>query len=278
MYRITNKVENQTRDYPSKDAMLIDLEGVNDKFLELNLTGMFEVTVLDKKGKVLGEGTFELPVLTKQILHDTVEKVLSTFTTQSKEEPKAEVPPAPVNSSTQQAILPTPPTPTVSPTPPKTNRKQASQSWKSWLSLALALVALALSCYSLTASLTKAPEAVKTRTVVQTKENQGEEHSVDVFSRYFLGAYYGQSKNLSDYLSDNLSDTDMKPSDKGQPVSVLLEKTEKKDKTTTVTYVIALKDGDETTTKRVAFSVQKDTDSTYGFSVTSDLEVSNYPK
>ncbi|MFM0818459.1 hypothetical protein [Streptococcus suis] len=105
------------------------------------------------------------------------------------------------------------------------------------------------------------------------------EHQVDVFSRYFLPNYYsGQKENLVDFLSDG--DAKYTVPKIGTLQSVILEQMtyDSDAKEYQVTYVLAVKQEEKTTSLRLSFTVKVSESSKYGFVVTTEPMETSYLK
>lgn len=117
-------------------------------------------------------------------------------------------------------------------------------------------------------------QEVKELESFKTNENQ-----VDVFSRYFLPAYYSGNKEL---LSQFLSDGNAKYTvpESGTLQSVILESLvfDPETKEYTVTYVLSVKKSEGSSNIRLSFSVKEMKKSKYGFVVTTEPQESNYVK
>lgn len=106
------------------------------------------------------------------------------------------------------------------------------------------------------------------------------EHSADVFSRYFLSYYYsGNKDSLSEFLSDG--DAKYTQPDKATVSSALLESiklTDSDKNTYELTYVVTTtKSSDSSTaTNRITFEIQKDNNATYGYVIISEPVTSPY--
>lgn len=110
-----------------------------------------------------------------------------------------------------------------------------------------------------------------------TQKLVDEEHQIDVFSRYFLPNYYsGKKENLVDFLSDG--DAKYTVPKEGSLQSVILEKLryDSKTKEYSVTYVLAVKKDDKTSSIRLGFIVKADVSAKYGFVVTTEPKESDY--
>ena len=107
-----------------------------------------------------------------------------------------------------------------------------------------------------------------------TVSDMSDEHEVDVFSRYFIGAYLTNS-DLNNFISSKVSN---KPFDKVTTTAVLLEKAQTKDKQTyEMTYVVSYNKDDKTKSSRFKFTVKKAKKAMYGYEVTKLPKESDYP-
>ena len=105
---------------------------------------------------------------------------------------------------------------------------------------------------------------------IQTKTGE-----LDAFSRYFLPAYYSDKGKMDDFVDPQLR-LDRQP---GQLQSVILESSLIVDEETyKLTYVVAVKDGENRSQKRLVVTVKEEPAAPYGFQVIAKPELSNYPK
>lgn len=108
----------------------------------------------------------------------------------------------------------------------------------------------------------------------QQKESQtlaSAEHAIDVFSRFFLPNYYsGNKEALTDFLSDG--DAKYTQPESGTLQSVILESVtyDSSDKTYQVTYVVAVKQDDTTSSRRLTYTVKASKSSRYGYVITTE--------
>lgn len=113
----------------------------------------------------------------------------------------------------------------------------------------------------------------------QLKELVSTEHQIDVFSRYFLPNYYsGKKENLRDFLSTG--DVKYTVPQEGKLSSVILEKLhyDVKTKAYEPTYVLSVKQGNQTKTVRLQFTVVASKVAKYGYTITTEPIVSDYLK
>ncbi|MCF2565206.1 hypothetical protein JQM70_01355 [Streptococcus pasteurianus] len=104
-----------------------------------------------------------------------------------------------------------------------------------------------------------------------TQNIVNEEHQIDVFSRFFLPNYYsGNKEALTDFLSDG--DAKYTQPESGTLQSVILEAVtyDSSDKTYQVTYVVAVKQDDTTSSRRLTYTVKASKTSRYGYVITTE--------
>lgn len=143
-----------------------------------------------------------------------------------------------------------------------------------WLvaSLLLAIAGFGASAFAL-AQLSQKSEQL-TYLYQQQKETQSlisAEHQIDVFSRFFLPNYYsGNKEALTDFLSDG--DAKYTQPESGTLQSVILEAVtyDSSDKTYQVTYVVAVKQDDTTSSRRLTYTVKASKSSRYGYVITTE--------
>lgn len=173
----------------------------------------------------------------------------------------------------------------VSPVPPPVKQETSSNSktirrltvW--WIaSLLLAVAGFGMSAFAL-AQLSQKTEQV-TYLYQQQKETQSlisAEHQIDVFSRFFLPNYYsGNKETLTDFLSDG--DAKYTQPESGTLQSVILESVtyDSSDKTYQVTYVVAVKQDDTTSSCRLTYTVKASKSSRYGYVITTEPSETPY--
>lgn len=107
------------------------------------------------------------------------------------------------------------------------------------------------------------------------KTIQSKTGELDSFSRYFLPAYYSDKGKMDDFVAPQLT-LDRQP---GQLQSVILESSLMVNEATyQLTYVVAVKDGENRSQKRLVVTVKEEPSAPYGFQVIAKPELSNYPK
>lgn len=171
------------------------------------------------------------------------------------------------------------------PVPPPVKQETSSNSktirrltvW--WIaSLLLAVAGFGMSAFAL-AQLSQKTEQV-TYLYQQQKETQSlisAEHQIDVFSRFFLPNYYsGNKETLTDFLSDG--DAKYTQPESGTLQSVILESVtyDSSDKTYQVTYVVAVKQDDTTSSRRLTYTVKASKSSRYGYVITTEPSETPY--
>ncbi|HEL1582372.1 hypothetical protein [Streptococcus suis] len=153
-----------------------------------------------------------------------------------------------------------------------------SQIMISVLTLFLVLGSIALSTYTLlglqsdNTKIQELSEQVAHYQLVQQKQP-----AVDLFSRYFLPAYFsGQEKQVKKYLAEELAQ-DLPELPSGQLQSVILESLTVEEEQFQLTYVVVVKDAETVSNYRLNFTVQEDEKSEYGYQVTSLPKQESYP-
>jgi hypothetical protein len=117
--------------------------------------------------------------------------------------------------------------------------------------------------------------SVVSKELSDLKTIQSKTGELDAFSRYFLPTYYSDKGKMDDFVDPQLV-LDRQP---GQLQSVILESSLMVDDATyQLTYVVAVKDGENRSQKRLVVTVKEDPAARYGFHVIAKPELSNYPK
>ena len=117
--------------------------------------------------------------------------------------------------------------------------------------------------------------SVVSKELSNLKTIQSKTGELDAFSRYFLPAYYSDKGKMDDFVAPQLV-LDRQP---GQLQSVILESSLMVDEATyQLTYVVAVKDGENRSQKRLVVTVKEEPAARYGFQVIAKPELSNYPK
>lgn len=303
-FQVTNLQTNKISEFTNRAQFLYEMEQIETRHLATNTMGRYKLTHLNAKtNEVLEEKTVEIPPTEgdlQQSLKDfgLVAEGGGLF---SRRKPKQalKVPPQSVsepedsnsvNIDEVEQSAPISDTKTNLPTSnPTSNNVGPSLSYTgsrlnivSFGKIVAWLVVLFLALYGAGVSHTIAvglkSGAIKTTqsTPKQTStvNDMSDEHEVDVFSRYFIGAYLTNS-DLNNFISSKVSN---KPFDKVTTTAVLLEKAQTKDKQTyEMTYVVSYNKDDKTKSSRFKFTVKKAKKAMYGYEVTKLPKESDYP-
>ena len=104
------------------------------------------------------------------------------------------------------------------------------------------------------------------------KTIQSKTGELDAFSRYFLPALYSDKGKMADFVAPQLT-IDRQA---GQLQSVILESSLIVDEATyQLSYVVAVKDGENRSQKRLVVTVKEEPSAHYGFQVIANPELSN---
>lgn len=279
MYRLTNLTQNTTTTYKNRDLVYQALERENAKVKHQQAEAVLLVEELDKKNVVIYQEDIYLPfegIVDSLFLKpgtvnnkEATEKESNTslFKRQSKSnrlpqtlEEKAEVP----------ALKHETPKP----------RPSSKRSFGVFLGRVLVLLGLVGSLTLAGLSLTLVYHQEKQLTAVSEelsnlKTIQSKTGELDAFSRYFLPAFYSDKGKIADFVAPQLT-LDRQA---GQLQSVILESSVIVDEATyQLTYVVAVKDGENRSQKRLVVTVKEEPSAPYGFQVIAKPELSNYPK
>ena len=135
-------------------------------------------------------------------------------------------------------------------------------------SLTLAGLSLTL-VYHQEKQLTAVSEELSNLKTIQSKTGE-----LDAFSRYFLPAFYSDKGKIADFVAPQLT-IDRQA---GQLQSGILESSLMVDEATyQLTYVVAVKDGENRSQKRLVVTVKEEPSAPYGFQIIAKPELSNYP-
>lgn len=262
MFRIQNLGTGQEQEFPNRAALLLGLEGEENRCLQLNQTATFQVFHLDKNQEVLESMELTIPSSggedVKMLLGDfgLKKEESKAFWKRGRQKPKEEKESKTSNLSKTQVS------------------SHSSTLLGSGLKALVLLVALLLSCVSLWVSLSTKEE--KTKSTTKT-EQVTIDQKADVFCRYFIGNYFSNSSARKDFVSKTL-DLDQLTVEKATTLSVLLESQTTKQTTTTLTYVISCRYDDETTeNKRLTLTVKENKEAKYGYLVTKLPQLTAYP-
>ena len=279
MYRLTNLTQNTTTTYKNRDLVYQALERENAKVKHQEAEAVLLVEELDKKNVVIYQEDVYLPfegiadslflkpgTLNNQ---EAVPKEAKTsfFKRQTKTKRLEKTPEENAEVSSMKHETPKP-------------RPSSKRSFGVFLGRVLVLLGLVgiltLAGLSLTLvyhqekQLTAVSEELSNLKTIQSKTGE-----LDAFSRYFLPAFYSDKGKIADFVAPQLT-IDRQA---GQLQSVILESSLMVDEATyQLTYVVAVKDGENRSQKRLVVTVKEEPSAPYGFQIIAKPELSNYPK
>ena len=279
MYRLTNLTQNTTTTYKNRDLVYQALERENAKVKHEEAEAVLLVEELDKKNVVIYQEDVYLPfegiadslflkpgTLNNQEAAQKEAKT-SFFKRQTKTKRLEKTPEENAEVSSMKHETPKP-------------RPSSKRSFGVFLGRVLVLLGLVGSMTLAGLSLTLVYHQEKQLTAVSEelsnlKTIQSKTGELDAFSRYFLPALYSDKGKMSDFVAPQLT-IDRQA---GQLQSVILESSLIVDEATyQLTYVVAVKDGENRSQKRLVFTVKEEPSAPYGFQVIAKPELSNYPK
>ncbi|WP_341932150.1 hypothetical protein [Streptococcus pluranimalium] len=265
MFRLQNQANGKEQEYANRAALLIGLEGEENRCLQLNMSSTFYLFHIDKQGAVM-----ESMELTIPSSEDTsIKELLGQFGLK-KDDKKG--------FSARFAKK----------TPTKESQSLAKQENQisevtshqrgSLFKGFLWTVPMVLSLTSLILALQKPTELPSaSHQEMSKKQVTVIDHGPDVFARYFIGSYFSGSDTREKFLSEDLSIDDITV-DKATPTSVLLESQRTKGDTSTLTYVITIRDEEEKlNSKRLELTVKKSKNAIYGYLIHKAPRLNSYP-
>lgn len=279
MYRLTNLTQNTTTTYKNRDLVYQALERENAKVKHQEAEAVLLVEELDKKNVVIYQEDVYLPfegiadslflkpgTLNNQ---EAVPKEAKTsfFKRQTKTKRLEKTPEENAEVSSMKHETPKP-------------RPSSKRSFGVFLGRVLVLLGLVGSLTVAGLSLTLVYHQEKQLTAVSEelsnlKTIQSKTGELDAFSRYFLPAFYSDKGKIADFVAPQLT-IDRQA---GQLQSVILESSLMVDEATyQLTYVVAVKDGENRSQKRLVVTVKEEPSAPYGFQIIAKPELSNYPK
>ena len=279
MYRLTNLTQNTTTTYKNRDLVYQALERENAKVKHQEAEAVLLVEELDKKNVVIYQEDVYLPFegiadslfLKPGTLNNQEaapkEAKTSFFKRQTKTKRLEKTPEENAEVSSMKHETPKP-------------RPSSKRSFGVFLGRVLVLLGLVGSLTLAGLSLTLVYHQEKQLTAVSEelsnlKTIQSKTGELDAFSRYFLPALYSDKGKMADFIAPQLT-IDRQA---GQLQSVILESSLMVDETTyQLTYVVAVKDGENRSQKRLVVTVKEEPSAPYGFQVIAKPELSNYPK
>ena len=279
MYRLTNLTQNTTTTYKNRDLVYQALERENAKVKHEEAEAVLLVEELDKKNVVIYQEDIYLPF---EGIADSL--FLKPGTLNNQEATAKEAKTSFFKRQTKTTRSPQTPEEKVEVPSLKheTPKPQISSKRSFWVFLGRVLVVLSL-VGSLTLaglSLTLVYHQEKQLSAVSKelsnlKTIQSKTGELDAFSRYFLPALYSDKGKMADFVAPQLT-IDRQA---GQLQSVILESSLIVDEATyQLTYVVAVKDGENRSQKRLVVTVKEEPSAPYGFQVIAKPELSNYPK
>ncbi len=279
MYRLTNLTQNTTTTYKNRDLVYQALERENAKVKHEEAEAVLLVEELDKKNVVIYQEDIYLPF---EGIADSL--FLKPGTLNNQEAAAKESKPSFFKRHPKTKHLEKTPEEKAEASSLKheTPKPQISSKPSFWVFLGRVLVVLSL-VGSLTLaglSLTLVYHQEKQLSAVSKelsnlKTIQSKTGELDAFSRYFLPALYSDKGKMADFVAPQLT-IDRQA---GQLQSVILESSLIVDEATyQLTYVVAVKDGENRSQKRLVVTVKEEPSAPYGFQVIAKPELSNYPK
>ena len=279
MYRLTNLTQNTTTTYKNRDLVYQALERENAKVKHQEAEAVLLVEELDKKNVVIYQEDVYLPFegiadslfLKPGTLNNQEaapkEAKTSFFKRQTKTKRLEKTPEENAEVSSMKHETPKP-------------RPSSKRSFGVFLGRVLVLLGLVGSLTLAGLSLTLVYHQEKQLTAVSEelsnlKTIQSKTGELDAFSRYFLPAFYSDKGKIADFVAPQLT-IDRQA---GQLQSVILESSLIVDEAIyQLTYVVAVKDGENRSQKRLVVTVKEEPSAPYGFQVIAKPELSNYPK
>lgn len=279
MYRLTNLTQNTTTTYKNRDLVYQALERENAKVKHEEAEAVLLVEELDKKNVVIYQEDVYLPFegiadslfLKPGTLNNQEaapkEAKTSFFKRQTKTKRLEKTPEEKAEVSSMKHETPKP-------------RPSSKRSFGVFLGRVLVLLGLVGSLTLAGLSLTLVYHQEKQLTAVSEelsnlKTIQSKTGELDAFSRYFLPAFFSDKGKIADFVAPQLT-LDRQA---GQLQSVILESSVIVDEATyQLTYVVAVKDGENRSQKRLEVTVKEEPSAPYGFQVIAKPELSNYPK
>lgn len=279
MYRLTNLTQNTTTTYKNRDLVYQALERENAKVKHQEAEAVLLVEELDKKNVVIYQEDVYLPFegiadslfLKPGTLNNQEaapkEAKTSFFKRQTKTKRLEKTPEENAEVSSMKHETPKP-------------HPSSKRSFGVFLGRVLVLLGLVGSLTLAGLSLTLVYHQEKQLTAVSEelsnlKTIQSKTGELDAFSRYFLPAFYSDKGKIADFVAPQIT-IDRQA---GQLQSVILESSLMVDEATyQLTYVVAVKDGENRSQKRLVVTVKEEPSAPYGFQIIAKPELSNYPK
>ena len=279
MYRLTNLTQNTTTTYKNRDLVYQALERENAKVKHQEAEAVLLVEELDKKNVVIYQEDVYLPF---EGIADSLFLKPGTLNNQEAAPKEAKTSFFKRQTKTKRLEKTTEENAEVSSMKHETPKPRPSskRSFGVFLGRVLVLLGLVGSLTLAGLSLTLVYHQEKQLTAVSEelsnlKTIQSKTGELDAFSRYFLPALYSDKGKMADFVAPQLT-IDRQA---GQLQSVILESSLIVDEATyQLTYVVAVKDGENRSQKRLVVTVKEEPSAPYGFQVIAKPELSNYPK
>lgn len=276
MYRLTNQTQNTTTTYKNRDLALQAIERENARVKHLEAEGLLLVEELDKKGVVIYQEDIFLPF---EGIADSL--FLKPNTTTSPEPSKkekrkrSEVKNDQELSSKEKQGLRKPVSDTTFKSETLSKSGSLIKTIGRWGAGLIIVVSLTLAGLSTTLVFSQVKQVARlSQQVTQLENLQSQTGKLDTFMRYFLPYYYSEQGDLSDFVSSKL---DLRHQS-GQLQSVILETTSQTgDKTYQLTYILAIKDSDNRSQKRLEVTVKEQQQAPYGYQIIKTPKLTDYP-
>lgn len=279
MYRLTNLTQNTTTTYKNRDLVYQALERENAKVKHQEAEAVLLVEELDKKNVVvyqedvylpfegIADSLFLKPGMVNNKEATVKESKNSLFKRQAKTKRGAQIPEEKAEVPSLKYETPKP-------------RTYSKRSFLVYLGRVLVLLSLVGSLTLAGLSITLAFHQEKqlmavSKELSNLKTIQSKTGELDAFSRYFLPVFYSDKGKMADFVAPQLT-IDRQA---GQLQSVILESSLVVDEETyQLTYVVAVKDGENRSQKRLVVTLKEEPSAPYGFQIIAKPELSNYPK
>ncbi|GAD41592.1 hypothetical protein [Streptococcus anginosus] len=281
MYRLTNLTLDTTTTYKNKDLVLQAIERENAKANHQEAEGLLLVEELDKKGVVVYQEDIFLPFEgiadslflkngTSTTSNPKPKEKKHTFLKRSESKNNQES-----SSKEKQALRKL-----VSDTASSSDKSSSSNNLLKVLGIGgvvlVLLTSLSLAGFATSFVFRQNKQVASlTQQVKQLENLQSETGKLDAFARYFLPHYYSEQGKLGDFVAPKL-DLKHQP---GQLQSVILESSSQTDNQTyQLTYVLAIKNGENGSQKRLTMTVKQTSSAVYNYQVIAKPELADYPK
>lgn len=281
MYRLTNLTLDTTTTYKNKDLVYQALDRENAKVKHQKAEGILLAEELDKKGVVIYQEDIYLPF--DGIADSLFLKARTNATPETtKKEKRFSFLKGSRDKNDQESGSKDEQEPRKALSTPQIKEKEVSLA-SSWIKRILKFVGLLILIISFVFSLITVQLFLSSQQQVRTLQHQitrltqfqEQTGKLDTFGRYFLPSYYSEKGQLADFSSSRLT----LHHQSGQLQSVILESVSQMKKDAyQLTYVLAIKDGETRSQKRLNLVVQKEKTALYGYQVIQTPKISDYPK